>query len=592
MGESKRRKAAQEAGEAAPVTCAYARGPALHLLMPHDDAVELEALDVADLVLAPNAMRPRGLAVFATDAADEALAGAMVARMRSEDRVCGFDIAGDLVRSFDTRDAPPDELQAMDMFTLSSAGAVPGELVRITSTHTGGLVRADGTPVTDIPAEMASLVRIDAEGRPLVGADAPLAMQYAVLSQALAGAMIAHASGLSGTRPGEAPPVMASIADHMAQLSTISAAVLDARPLDPGAWIDVGVLADAARAHPDGMPVDPEDVMADLGAAAEDGRPGSPRWRLAGMGNHLDWVARDEPGSGRIWTMRDGDFAKAFPDAPSAPGPSAEWIDLPVGSRAEVNAIMAPATPIARSGRHALARADGLGLYLCHLDDPGEPVLLAWPVSDASGPLSDPLMAEALAGADGWDDLPDPPDTPATRDVYASLHSTGLLAVLPEPDLQPDYAFLAIARAHHRGLGVPDLLASLAEVVARGGADAAFRTDLDPDDAPGADLVDDLLDEVDGPAADDGRYGSGLNPEEAAECDAVVASARILGGTPDPLLVAMFGGVDELDWMRVDLDRDVRLIRDACGLGCRLSDVALATLGVSLEGADDGRGHG
>ncbi len=578
--------------------------------------VAAEASDLAQALLLPNAMFPRGGGVFDQDALAR-LADGIAGKAMDEGGICAFDARGAFVRSFDDESALDSPVEIDRGYDVTAVVVGSWHCRSFTSSRSDGLRDAQWQPVTDPVTAFAGLVRVDADGIPVVAADAPLAVQFAALYDAIVFSDMTEVVDGVATAKDPDPKVLESLADHIAQLMVTAEALSDAFPLDAGACIDIEVLRDLAVT---GAHADVRDAALDLEMAVERARPGDPRWKLGGLGGCMPsgWVARDEPGSGLEWKTVDENFARSFPDAASRPSSRAERLHPTSEASGKVREFVRSLGPTARNGRSTLAAYEAGRLHLCLFDEPGDPILVAWPMDGDEEERSDPLMSERLGGSEHWNPLPPPLGTAAFEEGFLALMSTGLLGSLPEPETFPDYAFVVLAHAHERGLRIPDFLASLASVIRDGHADDAF---IDEDDASDDYLdEDDFLDEddyeddtdegdpdedagdaeddpavrpetpVEAPVADVAAVATGgddwldLTPEEAAARDAVAASAESLGGSPDPIVVAMLKGID--DWDEIDLDRDVRLLRDAYGAGCRIGDMAVA-IAYKAEDAED-----
>ncbi len=561
MGEAKRRRRQVEEHEATTVVAAYRRENVVHVVPGEwsglddgdvDDLVEA----FCDAVRVPNAMRPCGW-----ERAGETFASRLGERVRQATDgfpFAAFDRDGNLLRTIE--DADDGSVPGI-LVDGHARHELVGDVVEVAASVRDGFRARDGSPVTDLRAAFAGLARIDAYGDVLTPADAPVSLQMAALTESMVRALVQGDSG-------NADAVGAHI-EHLLNLATW----LNRLPKDdPGVVIDLAYLPDLVPAQgpsewAEMAPLGMEEVAFDLLSELDAARPGDPVWRIGPVLRMEPdvWFSRDEPGLGLVWSVADAEVGRLMRDCPpeALPNVGAQFAEIEGRSYPpELGAFLAEAETLAADGRSKAVRHEGLGLSLAVLDlGDGCLKVVAWPATPPGEPRLDPLMAETLADGSGEPDR----DAwslrrmdPSAADVLRTLASLTLLGALPLPVPFADYASTMLTSAHRRGAGIPDLCAGIAEAIRDGSAAEAFEPAWDDEDG----------DDDRGDAAD-------------ARADAL-ARAEAFGGSPDAGLRAVLGGIE--DWSVVDLDRDLRNLRDAWKAGATLADLAMVHVEVVVPG--------
>lgn len=574
MGEAKRKKREHE-DRVSRVQAARYR-PVDTVLAIRRDSAETEAEHdarvraLADLARLPNALRPRGWEA-AGNGASLAIVGAVRHALDGGRGYAVLDREGRFLRrmpavEFGGAYHPTDLDGAMHY-------AETGDEVELRATLRDGFVAPDGKPAEDFRALVSGLARFDPMGGYVVAADAPLTLQAAAIRRMMAGE--------------EDAAVLAGLTDHMHHVIALAKAVQRLPRREPDAMLDLGgfnaLIDDTIESgYKEGDVVDPAVACRALLAAYDGARRDGPSWTV-GSSMSVDpasWVSRDTPAAGADWTR----LHRAMRRLP--------WVGEPIMPNADAQFIIVPRQwpEIVKQARAALTGqvlvTDGDSsvvhdverrLHIAWLERSRSGILVAWPDVPSGVGRTDPLMAENLVG---WCESP-----PGTSDVerrefdeasYSDwMESFALLAlhdILPEPDHQPFHAPFLFLTEHRRFHGIPDLLASLAEVVREGRADAAFR----PTGAEGGDVP---------------VPGAALSPEAEKARESFVARALSLGGEARDTLVALFRFIEPENWDGVDLDADMTVLRDGMRAGMTLEDLAVVTMtnmrGIELPKDED-----
>lgn len=561
MGEAKRRQRHLENHEATPVAAAYRRGTVVHLIPgetsgydgdDRDDLVEA----YIDAVRVPNAMRPQGWA-RAGEAAEERL------RETVRQAVDGFPFAlfdrdGHLIRTLAEGEAEGIPGVLVDGHAFHE---LMGDVIEVSGSVRDGFTTPDGSPATDLEATFAGLARIDAYGDILVPADHPVSLQMAALTESMVKALV----------QGDQTNADA-VGSHIEHLLILATGLNRLTGGDPGAMIDLAYLPDLVPTQGPSQwaemsPLGSEEVGFDLIADLDDAHPGDPVWKIGPVLQVPPdlWTSRDEPGQGLAWSTLDGEVALLMAGCPAEalPNVGAQFTEIDGRSfPPELSAFLAEGTPLATDGRSQAVRHEGLELSLAVLEaQDGFLKLVAWPDTPPAEPRSDPLMAETLADGSGE------PDNdawalrrmnPSAVDVLRTLASLTLLEALPFPIPFTAYSSMMLTSAHRRGAGIPDLCACLAEAIRDGSAEEAFLPGWDEEEG------------------DDDRGDA-----SEAKADAL-ARAEAFGGTVDAGIMVVVDGID--GWSDVDLDRDLRNLRDAWKAGATLADLAMVHMEVTVTG--------
>jgi hypothetical protein len=570
MGEAKRRRQTMDGQLTRMAACRYRRARIAYLVDPalgEDDRLDFSTLAV-DAIRAPNAMRPMGWLKAGTGVR-EALAGAMGSLAAAGDEIHAFDQDGVLVGSM-TRERADAEYPETAPDGLTRA-VLEGDEILVHGSIRGGMLADSGAALGDPHGTFSGLARVDASGRFMVMADAPLSLQIAALSDIVDGGGLDDAD-------------LQSVSDHLGQVISLHRLVAPGIGTDPGAWIDVDAFmelgSDLARGGGMALPgfTGREIVARELVEALDAARRTDPVWSLGPLLRWpLDaWISRDTPGAGIDWVLADRDMDRvAWEGEAVFPNADAQMVVISPGQHAEIaaaRALVGSGEALGDDPKARVARHRDLGLYLALVGHRDGWTFTAWPFEPTVARRADPLMTETLH----VDDEAEPPaesDARYTDAAIAELAAISLLDALPVPSRYPDYGVAMLTVAHRRGLGIPDLCSTLARVVREGKADMAFA---DPEDDEG--IV---------------RTGEGI-----AEREAIAVRAEAFGGDYDEALGAMLRGMVDFDWEEVDLDRDLRLLGDAVRASMTLEALALAVMHIEeggiddpADGTDEGRGR-
>jgi hypothetical protein len=550
MGESKRRKRAEDEFRSAIVEATYRPAKVFVVRRPGTSADEFSLLVSARAVL-PNAIRPP----IHADLASIPVEGGIDPFAASVPEPVCYDVEAGVIRPF----RQEDEEGCVAGWHHTVVCRFAGDPVTRSASISHGLLEADGSATLDPGASLRGLVRVGGLGQAIVEADASLFVQVTCLR---AETLLA-AGHKANTGEGES---LDAAGHHLVHLQALHGHVLRRTDLGHGDWIDHGALRQILS---EGLAIEGEDDV-DLDAEIEGEieflwgyASRYPADRVCSrMGPALlvipeAWMSRSEPGAGVSFEAVDKAMAGTSPDG------------SPASNKAEIAFVRSGEDAVADArvrdylgGLPILSSKDGFSLrrdgdLLVGAMRSGEFLqLLFSPPEDGSERLVDPLMTEGLLDVDLG-------VLGETRDRTAELEALGFVPELPDPATLEDYPALALLKAGTEGATFADLCATFgtlmrwpdrsADEADEFRLDAAEEEELDPHEQETEIRLD------------------------ALEAEAARLADRLadLGGKPTKRLEALLGPLFEFGY-RSDAERDARLLVDAARSGATLQDLALA----------------